>query len=154
MSSKKEILDKWDEDHLFSLTEPNYDVRYCSRWKNVLTSDELHSYKFKKQSILTRFYQNLQKAFDFDDLDYLEISSIVENGTVNMFNPLRKKIGSDDYLSKLLKRKYVNSPFMRLFNTLGFRDMEILTGDGGYLHTIMARKSDELSFRVKEGEQE
>jgi len=65
-----------------------------------------------------------------------------------MFNGLRKRISQDDKLCKILEEKYVKSPFFRLFNTLGFKDMEIITTNEKYLYAIQGRKSDNLRFSI------
>jgi len=125
-----------------------YNVRY-NQGENVIHTHDIYSGHFKNQGLMTWFYQSLQKVVDFDDIDQLEVEDIVQGSTVKMFNNLRAKIPNDDYLCEMLKRKYVKSPFMRMFNRIGFRDMEILA-DYGYIIGIHAKKADELHFHIKE----
>jgi len=145
------ILDRFDtEEALFNyIVGLSYDIRYYS--DNILTTSVIYSGEFRNQGLMTRFYQSLAANLDFKDLEYVEFQDIVENRTVNMFNRLRKKIPNDHRLCELMKRKYVKSPFMKLLNKLGFKDMQIYT-ECIYIGDLRGRKSNHLNFSLHQCE--
>lgn len=124
------------------------DFRYKYN-KNYLHSHNIYTGLFKRQGLMNYFLNSLRKLIDLDDLNYIEIDDIVEKNTCYMFNKLRKKIPNDEYLSNLLKRKYIQSPFMRTFYNIGYGKMNIITNDGN-ISTIRANRSDELVFSISE----
>ena len=132
----------------------NFDLRYqyVRNGQNILHTHDMYSGLFKNQGLMTYFYESLKEVIDFEDLDYLEIEDVIEDNTCRIFNSLRREISNDSYLCELLKRKYVKSPFMRLFNRIGFKNMEIITNER-YINCIRARKSDELGFSIIEDEE-
>jgi len=147
-----------DQELLEDLMGCGYDVRYgryydnetrSSKSKSVLYTHSLYSGVLKGQGLLSYFFKSLKEVIDFDDLEFIEVDDIIEGRTCSMFNKLRRKISNDDYLCNILRRKYVKSPFMRLFNSLGFRNMRLLTNEG-YMGTIQGYKADELEFSVHE----
>jgi len=52
---------------------------------------------------------------------------------------------TDGYVCGVLKRRFVESPFMRLLDRLGFRNIRIVRYDGDF-DTLQGRKSDKLKF--------
>ncbi|MDD5191570.1 MAG: hypothetical protein PHH54_02885 [Candidatus Nanoarchaeia archaeon] len=144
----KDIFDNDKKGYFDHLIGWYYDVRYNHNENNIYSSD-IYGGKLRGKGLMTYFYQSLGKVIDYDTLDNLLIEDIVEKRTVNMFNRLRKKIPSNDYLSQVLIKKHVKSPFMKMFNTLGFRNMEILESEG-CICKIRAKKSDKLSFAIAE----
>lgn len=147
--SLEAVWNTYDAKNLLThLTNLAYDVRFGSR-ENNLYSFDIYSGVFQKQGLMTQFYENLEKVADFGDLESLKIEDIIQGSTKRMFNTLNDKIPNQAYLCELLKRKYIKSPFMRLFNRLGFRDMTVLTHDGG-IASLEGRKSPILKFSIKE----
>lgn len=117
---------------------------------NCVYSDNLYSGDLRRQGLTSALYHRVFQVVDRAEVDFLEIQEIVEPTTSQMFYGLRRSFGHDD--SRLIGRlntEYVRSPFFKLFDRLGFRDMEITTVENGlHISSLKGKKSDNLQFRL------